>query len=120
VKEFTLQNELWLPRTRTEVFSFFADARNLREITPAWLQFAILTPDPNPLQVGVLIDYRIRLHGLPIRWQTKIVEWQPPDRFVDTQLRGPYARWQHSHIFEERDGGTLCRDLVRYRPWEVV
>jgi ligand-binding SRPBCC domain-containing protein len=117
VKEFTLQNELWLPRARTEVFSFFSDARNLRKITPTWLQFEILTPEPIAMQVGTLIDYRIRVHGLPIRWRTKIVEWQPPHRFVDAQLSGPYAWWHHSHAFEERNGGTLCIDHVRYRPW---
>ena len=75
MKEYTLRTEVWLPRPRTEVFSFFADARNLGEITPPWLQFEILTPEPSPLEVGLLIDYRIRLNRLPIRWQTKIVEW---------------------------------------------
>ena len=116
MKEYTLRNELWLPRPRTEVFSFFADARNLGEITPPWLQFEILTPEPTPLEVGLLIDYRIRLNRIPIRWQTKIVEWTPPHRFEDIQTRGPYTRWRHTHIFEEHDGGTLCIDLIFYRP----
>jgi ligand-binding SRPBCC domain-containing protein len=116
MKEFTLRTEVWLPRPRTEVFSFFADARNLEEITPPWLQFEILTPEPSPLAVGLLIDYRIRLNHIPIRWQTQIVEWEPPHRFVDIQTRGPYTRWHHTHIFEERDGGTVCIDLILYRP----
>jgi ligand-binding SRPBCC domain-containing protein len=116
MKEYTLRNELQLPRPRTEVFSFFADARNLGEITPPWLEFEILTPEPGPLEVGLLIDYRIRVNHIPIRWQTKIVEWNPPHRFVDIQTRGPYTHSRHTHIFEEHDGGTLCLDLISYRP----
>ena len=68
------------------------------------------------MQTGTLIDYRIRIHSIPIRWRTEIVEWNPPHRFVDVQLRGPYTFWHHTHTFEVRDGGTLCRDQVRYRP----
>jgi ligand-binding SRPBCC domain-containing protein len=116
VREFTLQTELWLPRPRREVFPFFADARNLEALTPAWLKFEVLTPAPVELCRGALIDYRIRVHGLPIRWRTEIAEWDPPRQFVDVQLRGPYTLWHHTHTFEERDGGTLCRDRVRYRP----
>jgi ligand-binding SRPBCC domain-containing protein len=68
------------------------------------------------MRAGVLIDYRIRVHGIPIRWRTRITDWEPPWRFVDVQLRGPYTLWHHTHIFEARDGGTLCTDQVRYRP----
>jgi hypothetical protein len=116
MREFTLQTELWLPRPRTEVFPFFSDARNLEAITPPWLQFEVLTPPPIEMQAGTLIDYRIRVHGFPIRWRTEIAEWAPPHHFVDVQLRGPYTLWHHTHTFEERDGGTLCLDHVRYRP----
>ena len=116
MREFRLETELWLPRPRAEVFSFFAEARNLETITPPWLRFEVLTPPPIVLRVGALIDYRIRVHGIPIRWRTEIAEWQPPLRFVDLQLRGPYTLWHHTHTFEERAGGTLCGDVVRYRP----
>ena len=113
---FHFKDELWLPRNRDEVFPFFADARNLSEITPPWVQFQVVTPAPIVMQPGTLIDYRIRVHGLPIRWRTEITEWNPPHRFVDVQLRGPYSLWHHTHTFEEKDGGTLCSDNVTYRP----
>ena len=116
MREFKIQTELWLPRPRHEVFPFFADARNLEPLTPPWLKFEVLTPAPIAMRPGTLIDYRIRVHGLPIRWRTEIAEWQPPHQFVDVQLRGPYTLWRHTHTFLERDGGTLCLDCVRYRP----
>jgi ligand-binding SRPBCC domain-containing protein len=116
MKEFTLQTELWLPRPRDEVFSFFAEAWNLQAITPPWLNFEVLTPAPIELRAGTLLDYRLRVHGFPVRWRTEIAEWDPPRQFVDVQLRGPYTLWHHTHTFEERAGGTLCRDQVRYRP----
>jgi ligand-binding SRPBCC domain-containing protein len=116
MKEFNFNAELLLPRPRAEVFPFFSEARNLEELTPPWLKFEVLTPSPIEMREGLLIDYRIKIHGIPIRWRTEIVEWDPPHRFVDTQLSGPYKLWHHTHTFEERDGGTLCRDEVRYWP----
>lgn len=116
MKEFKLHTELWLPPPPAELFPFFAEARNLEAITPPWLHFKVLTPAPILMRPGTLIDYRIRIHGFPVRWRTEIVEWNPPQRFVDVQLCGPYTLWHHTHTFEERDGGTLCRDEVRYRP----
>ena len=115
MKEFVFESELRLPRPRPEIFSYFADAHNLQAITPSWLKFEILTPAPIVLRKGTLIDYRIRLHGLPLRWRTEIAEWDPPRRFVDVQLSGPYKLWHHTHSFEETAEGTLCRDRVRYR-----
>lgn len=116
MKEFTLHTEFWLPRSPDEIFPFFAEARNLETITPPWLKFEVLTPSPIAMRPGAFIDYRIRVHGWPIRWRTEITEWDPPFRFVDVQLRGPYSLWHHTHSFAERDGGTFCGDHVRYRP----
>jgi ligand-binding SRPBCC domain-containing protein len=113
---FTLHTELWLPRSRDEVFPFFTEARNLEAITPPWLRFEVLTPGPIEMRSGTLLDYCIRFHGIPLRWRTEIKEWDPPHRFVDVQLRGPYTLWHHTHTFEESHGGALCVDHVRYRP----
>ncbi len=112
IREF--QTELWLPLPPAEIFPFFADATNLETLTPPWLNFKIITPTPIAMRAGALIDYRLRVHGLPVRWRTRINEWQPPHRFVDEQLRGPYRQWIHEHTFAARDGGTLARDVVRY------
>jgi hypothetical protein len=106
--------EQWLPRSLDEVFPFFADAGNLQLITPPWLRFEIITPRPIAMRVGALIDYRLRIRGVPARWRSEITAWEPPHRFVDEQRRGPYRLWHHEHTFEPRDGGTLCRDRVRY------
>lgn len=106
--------ELWLPRPREEVFAFFAETANLDAITPPWLHFRTLTPGPVEMRAGISIDHKLRLRGLPIRWRSQITAWEPPVRFVDEQIRGPYRLWAHEHLFEERDGGTLVRDRVRY------
>jgi ligand-binding SRPBCC domain-containing protein len=116
MNEFILQDELWLPRPITEIFPFFADAGNLEKLTPPWLSFEVLTPAPIAMHPGAIIDYRLRVHGLPIRWRTEILEWNPPRGFVDVQRKGPYVLWHHTHTFVEKDGGTLCRDEVRYWP----
>jgi ligand-binding SRPBCC domain-containing protein len=114
MKESFFSSELWLPKPREEIFSFFGDAHNLEIITPPWLRFEILTDDPIAMSPGAQIDYRISLRGLQMRWRTRIEVWTPPHRFVDVQIRGPYRRWHHEHTFEAQDNGTLCRDQVRY------
>ena len=114
MKTFTLTNELWLPHSPEEIFPFFADAGNLERLTPPSLRFRILTPPPIEMAVGTLIDYRIRLRGIPMRWQSEITNWEPPYRFVDEQRRGPYRLWVHEHTFTPQDGGTLARDDVNY------
>lgn len=111
---YTLQTEMWLPRDIASVFEFFSDAWRLEDITPPWLHFQVLTPRPAPIQAGTLLDYRLRLHGIPLRWRSEISVWEPPGRFVDRQVRGPYRLWRHEHRFLERDGGTLVQDLVDY------
>jgi ligand-binding SRPBCC domain-containing protein len=114
MRTYRLQTELWLPRPRAAVFGFFADANNLERITPPWLRFEIRAAGPIEMAEGALIDYRLRLHGVPIGWRTEITCWEPPSRFVDEQRRGPYRLWVHEHMFTEVDGGTLVADNVDY------
>jgi ligand-binding SRPBCC domain-containing protein len=114
---YLLTTALWLPHPREVVFEFFADAGNLEWLTPPWLHFEIRTPRPIAMRAGALIDYRLRLHGLPLKWRTEISLWEPPYQFVDQQLRGPYQLWRHLHTFESRDGGTYCTDRVEYAFW---
>jgi len=109
-----LVSELWLPQSRERVFTFFADARNLQAITPPWLDFQISNPEPIEMSVGTHIDYRLKVHGIPLRWQSEITVWEPPLRFVDEQRKGPYQRWIHEHTFAEKDDGTLVMDRVQY------
>ena len=111
---FCLTTQLLVAQPRSKVFEFFADAHEVETITPPWLYFSVRTPSPIEMQAGTLIDYRLRLHGLPIRWRSKISVWEPPCRFVDEQVRGPYAYWHHLHTFSELDGGTLVADTVHY------
>lgn len=110
-----MQREQHLRPPPEEVFGFFGDARNLEAITPPFLRFRVITPEPIEMRVGTIIQYRLRLHGAPISWLTSIQAWDPPHRFVDVQVRGPYALWHHTHEFEPApDGGTVMRDTVRW------
>lgn len=111
---FRLSAETRLPRPVDEVFPFFADARNLDLLTPARVRFEILTPGEIPMATGTLIDYRIRIRGVPVRWRTRIRDWDPPHGFVDEQIRGPYRWWIHRHTFEPDGETTIARDEVDY------
>ena len=115
MKVHTLKRSQELEGTPEEVFPFFADAYNLEAITPPLLRFRVITPRPIDMHTGALIEYRLRVHGMPVRWKTRIEEWQPSTRFVDRQLSGPYRLWHHTHEFEPLPGQrTLMTDLVRY------
>src|SRR6185436_8292549 len=105
--------DIWLPRPREDVFRFFSDAANLETLTPPWLNFEVLTP-AIVLRQGALIDYRLRLYGIPLRWQSEISRWEPPERFVDEQRRGPYRTWVHTHTFVEEGEGTRVGDSVDF------
>ena len=110
-----LHREQRLDGTPEEVFGFFADARNLEAITPPLLRFEVVTPGPIEMRVGTLIEYRLRVHRAPVSWLTSIQAWEPPPRFVDMQLKGPYALWHHTHTFAaDGPAHTTMTDTVRW------
>lgn len=111
----TLINEQWVPQTLETIFKFFSDPQNLESLTPKFLQFKILKTTSSPIQEGTILDYRLKLRGVPVRWQSKITEYLPGIRFCDQQIRGPYSFWHHTHEFFEKDGGTIIRDRVFYK-----
>jgi ligand-binding SRPBCC domain-containing protein len=114
--EHILTRELILDAPLEKVFGFFADAGNLERITPPELNFHIITPQPVNIKKGALIDYRLRLRGFPLKWQTVISTWNPPFEFVDEAVKSPYKQWIHRHNFSAADENrTLMKDEVRYR-----
>jgi ligand-binding SRPBCC domain-containing protein len=110
---FRLETRLWLPAPVDRVFAFFADASNLETISPAFLQFRLLTPGVE-MRRGATLDYRLRLRGVPFHWRTEITAWEPESRFRDEQRRGPYRYWRHSHLFRAERDGTVVEDGVDY------
>ena len=111
---FQVHQEQLLSYPIEQVFRFFASPENLNLLTPPWVNFSILSPQSIEMAVGTIIEYRIRLRGVPVTWRSEITEWQPPFAFCDVQLRGPYRFWVHRHTFEEKPGGTLVTDHVDY------
>lgn len=114
MKIYTLRREQLIRTPRAELFAFFERPENLAQITPASLGFRILTPPPIPMHAGSVIDYTVKLLGLPVRWTTVIAAYEPPHLFVDVSLRGPYSFWHHTHTFDEVPDGVLITDEVRY------
>jgi uncharacterized protein len=114
-EDHELLMEQWVPRPINEIFAFFGDVKNLELLTPPHLRFKVLSSSTDSLQAGTLIDYKLQLHGIPFRWQSLIGEWNPVTHFSDTQMRGPYKKWHHTHTFIEQEGGTLIRDHALYR-----
>ena len=114
MKEYVLEREMRIAKTAKEVFPFFAAAENLVRITPPELGFRIRSPLPSAMRSGTLIDYTIKLYGIPMKWRTAITRWNPPASFEDTQLSGPYAKWVHTHRFIEDSAGTTIHDRVIY------
>ena len=113
MKTYQLDREQWLPRPLDEVYLFFSRPENLQVITPPWIDFRMVEA-PQILAAGSLIRYHLRWRGIPIRWTTEISEWNPPDGFVDREVSGPYALWNHEHWFTACEGGTTMRDRVTY------
>jgi ligand-binding SRPBCC domain-containing protein len=114
MRSYTFQRQQWVPRPIDEVFDFFASAANLELLTPPWLKFHIVTSPPVTMAAGTLIEYRIHWHFIRMRWISEIVEWLPPTRFVDIELKGPYKMWHHTHSFVAERNGTTIRDDIRY------
>ncbi len=113
---YWLRAEMLVEQPLETVFEFFADAKQLERITPPILNFKILTPMPVEMKARLLLDYQISIHKIPIKWRTEIAVWEPPYRFVDRQLKGPYHLWHHEHTFEETENGTFVKDKVIYKP----
>lgn len=114
MKPHVFQKAVVINRNINTVFNFFSNAENLNKITPAMLGFKMITKPPFEMKVGTLIDYQIKLYGIPFRWKSKITKWNPPFMFEDTQIKGPYKIWIHEHRFEERGESTLVTDTVNY------
>ncbi|HET9123704.1 MAG TPA: SRPBCC family protein [Solirubrobacteraceae bacterium] len=111
-----LERRQYVGRPLDEVFAFFAEAGNLERLTPPWLSFSVLTPEPVQMDAGTLIDYRLRLHGIPLGWTSQIEVWEPDRQFVDRAIRGPFSLWHHRHRFSASGPGTIVSDEVHYAP----
>ena len=122
MKKYILETETYIPKPLNEVFDFFSKAENLNKLTPPDVHFKIMTPLPIDMKKGTLIDYRIKLNNIPFYWKTEITEWNPPFKFADNQVKGPYQTWFHEHSFVEKDGKTYMKDKITYlsKGWILV
>lgn len=114
MKTFRFESSQRVDLPIERVFDFFSRPENLERITPPWLKFRIVTPGPIEMEEGTLIDYRLRVKGIPFRWRSEITVWDPPHRFVDVQRVGPYRKWEHTHSFRTDGEGTIVVDEVDY------
>lgn len=121
MKYYKLVKSQFIDTPINEVFSFFEKPENLQEITPPYLNFKIITPSPIKMEEGQVISYKIKLRGIPLTWKSLISLYDPPNSFIDEQIRGPYAIWHHTHTFKEEDGGTMIEDEVKYAiPFSII
>lgn len=113
---YKLNSEIKVPYPIETVYPFFNRPENLEPLTPKFLNFKILTPSPIEMRQGAIIDYEIKLFGIPMRWTTIINNYNPPNEFVDIQLKGPYSLWHHKHIFKPAGkNATLIIDELTYK-----
>jgi ligand-binding SRPBCC domain-containing protein len=111
---FRLTIAVLLADTIEHVFGFVADVDNLETVVPPWLGLRLLTPRPIDMGVGTRIDYRLRIHRMPVHWESEVTTWEPPGRFVYEQRRGPFSHWAHEHTIADHGAQTVARDDVRY------
>ncbi|MBN2367361.1 MAG: SRPBCC family protein [Calditrichaeota bacterium] len=114
MKTYSITFSTFIPVSQEDIFDFFSRAENLSILSPPHLQFNILTPQPIIMKPGTIIDYRLNIYRIPVHWKTEISVWEPPNRFVDIQLKGPYKKWIHEHQFESYNNGTIIRDNIEY------
>ena len=105
---------MWLPKPRAEVFAFFADPVKVPSVMPPSLRVRLVAP-PRAMTAGAVFDLRLVWLGVPLRWRAFVREYDPPVRFLDVQVRGPYARWEHRHLFLVDGQGTRVEERVVYR-----
>ncbi len=109
-------SDQWVPQDLKRVFDFFSDATNLEKLTPEFLNFKVLSMSTPQIGEGTEIHYKLKVHGFPVRWTSRITDWEKPNAFSDIQISGPYRYWCHRHIFDAENGGTWVRDRVHYMP----
>ena len=113
-KIYTFYKEQFVPSDMDTVFEFFSRPENLEKITPTSMGFNIITPSPIEMKEGAIIDYTVKIMGVPMRWRTMITSYKKNEYFVDEQLKGPYSYWHHRHSFKEVEGGVLIIDEITY------